>query len=146
MTAPTDLDADIAKTLALRHIAALGFSDKPARASHFVSIYLAHAGYRVIGVNALLAQRYDLPLSVVESLSDMPPPIDILLVFRPSDDLPELAESAARRGAKVLWLQEGVSHPEAAARGRAAGLTVVEGRCLLKEHAEEERRRESAAP
>lgn len=145
MTDPADLDADIAKTLALRHIAALGFSDKPARASHFVSIYLAHAGYRVIGINPLLAQRYDLPLSVVESLSDVPPPIDVLLVFRATDDLPELAEAAARRGAKVLWLQETVSHPEAVARGRAAGLTVVEGRCLLKEHAEEQRRAQSAS-
>jgi predicted CoA-binding protein len=135
-----DTESDIAKALAMRHIAVVGFSDKPARASYYVSVYMANAGYRVIGINPLLIHKRDLPISVVESLSDMPPPIDIVNVFRRSEEVPEIAEAAVRRGAKVLWLQEGIHHPEAAAMARAAGLIVVEDRCLLKEHTASERR------
>lgn len=143
--APTEPVDDIARALAMRHIAAVGFSDKPDRASHFVSVYLANAGYRVIGINPAVVHKRNLPISVVESLSDMPPPIEIVTVFRPSDDLPEIVDAAARRGARVLWLQTGVTHPEAAARARGAGLLVIEDRCMLQEHAEAERRAQAAA-
>lgn len=136
---------DIARALAMRHVAAVGFSDKADRASHYVSIYLANAGYRVIGINALIVHKRDLPLSVVESLSDMPPPIEIVTVFRQSEELPEIAEAAIGRGARVLWLQKGITHPEAAARARAAGLIVIEDRCMLQEHADAERRRVQAS-
>lgn len=143
MTTIVDVGADISKALAMRHIAVIGFSDKPSRASHYVSVYLANAGYRVIGVNPLLHHRYDLPLSVVETLSDVPPPIEIVCVFRRSEEVPEIADAAiARGGIKVLWLQEGIEHAAAAAKAREAGLIVVQNRCMLKEHAEEERRRE----
>ena len=144
MTLIIDTDEDIRKALAMRHIAVIGFSEKPARASHYVSVYMANAGYRVIGVNPLIYLRNDLPISVVETLSDVPPPIDIVNVFRKSDEIPEIAEAAIKRGGvKVLWLQEGIEHAAAAKMAREAGLLVIENRCLLKEHAREERRKES---
>jgi predicted CoA-binding protein len=58
-----------------------------------------------------------------------------VVVFRRSEGVPEVVESAIRKGAKVIWMQEGVTHDAAAGRARAAGLTVIQDRCILKEHA-----------
>ncbi|HEX2517041.1 MAG TPA: CoA-binding protein, partial [Chloroflexota bacterium] len=67
-------------------------------------------------------------------LQAVPPPVEIVDVFRRPEDVPPVAEGAIRSGARVLWLQEGIVNEEAAARARAAGLTVVQDRCMMKEH------------
>jgi predicted CoA-binding protein len=113
-------------------IAVVGLSDKPWRASHGVSEYMQRAGYRIIPVNPELTEVLgERSYPNVEAVSE---PIDIVNIFRRSELVPEIVDAAIRVGAKAVWMQEGVVHEEAAARARAAGLTVVMDRCLLKEH------------
>jgi len=69
------------------------------------------------------------------SLEDVPDPIEVVVVFRKSEYVPEIVESAIRKGAKVIWMQEGVVHQAAARRAREAGLKVIQDRCILKEYA-----------
>lgn len=72
---------------------------------------------------------------VYPSLDDVPEPFDVVVVFRRPEFVPQVVESAIRKGAKVVWMQEGVVHNDAAQRARDAGLKVVMDRCILKEHA-----------
>ena len=68
------------------------------------------------------------------SLDEIPEQIDIVDIFRRSEHVPEIVDAAIRKGARAIWMQEGVIHEEAAEKARAAGLTVVMDRCILKEH------------
>jgi uncharacterized protein len=115
-----------------RTIAVVGLSDKRFRPSYGVSQYMQSAGYRIIpvnpGVNEVLGER------CYPDLESIPDKIDIVDIFRRSEFVPALVESAIRIGARAIWMQEGVIHEEAAARAREAGLVVVMDRCLLKEH------------
>jgi predicted CoA-binding protein len=125
--------SEIASLLQSAHtIAVVGLSDKPWRASHGVSEYMQRVGYRIIPVNPELAEV--LGERCYPDLEAVPDPIDIVNIFRRSELVPEIVEAAIRVGAKAVWMQEGVVNEEAAARARAAGLTVVMDRCLLKEH------------
>jgi uncharacterized protein len=67
-------------------------------------------------------------------LDSIPEPVDIVNIFRRSEFVPEIVEAAIRKGAKVIWMQEGVGHEDAAARAEEAGLAVVMDRCILKDH------------
>ena len=113
-------------------IAVVGLSGSRMRASHGVSEYMQRAGYRIIPVNPneteVLGER------AYPDLDAVPEPVDIVNVFRRSEAVPEIADAAIRIGAKAIWMQEGVAHPEAAAKAQAAGLKVVMDRCILKEH------------
>ena len=115
-----------------RTIAVVGLSGRRMRPSYGVSEYMQRAGYRIIPVNPQESEI--LGEKCFASLEDIPVPVDIVDVFRRSEFVPEIVESAIRIGAKTVWLQEGVIHEEAAARARAAGLSVVQDRCILKEH------------
>ena len=90
-------------------------------------------GYRVIPVNpnedSVLGEK-SYPV-----LDDVPENFDAVVIFRRSEFVPDIVESAIRKGATVVWMQEGVQHEEAARRAREAGLEVVQNRCILKEHA-----------
>jgi len=130
--------------LLLQHshaIAVVGLSPKPERPSHRVAQYLLQQGYRVLPVNPLLAGQSILGQPCYPSLAEAAAAmaakggrIDIVDVFRQSVEVPPLAEDAIALGAAALWLQLGVTHPEAEARAAAAGLQVVSGRCLKIEH------------
>ena len=123
----------IASLLQSAHtIAVVGLSNKHWRASYGVSEYMQRAGYRIIPVNPELTEV--LGERCYPNLEAVPEAIDIVNIFRRSELVPEIVESAIRVGAKAAWMQEGVVHEKAAARARAAGLTVVMDRCLLKEH------------
>jgi predicted CoA-binding protein len=113
-------------------IAVVGLSNKRWRPSYGVSEYMQRAGYRIIPVNPELSEV--LGEKCYPQLESIVEPIDIVNIFRRSDQVPEIVESAIRVKAKAVWMQEGVIHEEAAAKARAAGLTVVMDRCLLKEH------------
>lgn len=113
-------------------IAVVGLSEKPDRPSYGVAAYLQGQGYRIIPVNPAAAEI--LGEKSYACLKDIPEPIDIVDVFRKSDAVPEIAAEAVAVKAKALWLQEGVVHNEAAERARAAGLTVIQNKCILKEH------------
>jgi len=115
-----------------RVIAVVGLSNHASRPSFQVSAYMQASGYRIIPVNPneteVLGER------AYATLEDVPEPIDVVDVFRRSEFLPPVVESAIRVGAKAVWMQEEVIHEEAARRARDAGLRVVMDRCLLKEH------------
>jgi predicted CoA-binding protein len=126
-------DAQIAELLrTARTIAVVGLSSKKWRASYGVSEYMQSVGYRIIPVNP--KEREVLGEKSYARLEDIPEKPDIVDVFRRSEAVPEIVDSAIRIGAKAVWMQEGVAHEEAAARARQAGLLVVEDTCILKEH------------
>ncbi|MGD0694856.1 MAG: CoA-binding protein [Terriglobia bacterium] len=114
-------------------LAVVGLSSKPTRASYGVAAYMKARGYRIIPVNP--HEESVLGEKACASLDDVPGPIEIVVIFRRSEFVPEVVEAAIRRGAKVIWMQEGVVHEEAARRARDAGLDVIQDRCILKEYA-----------
>jgi uncharacterized protein len=115
-----------------RTIAVVGLSGKRYRPSYGVAEYLKRVGYRIIPVNPqeteVLGER------AYPDLDSIPEPVDIVDIFRRSEFVPEIVEAAIRIGAKVIWMQEDVSHEAAAARAEEAGLAVVMDRCILKDH------------
>jgi len=115
-----------------RTIAVVGLSSKRMRPSYGVAEYMQSVGYNIIPVNP--HEREVLGEKSYACLEDVPARIDIVDVFRRSEFLPEVVESAIRVGAKAVWMQEGVFHSEAAERARRAGLFVIEDSCILKEH------------
>jgi predicted CoA-binding protein len=119
-------------------IAVVGLSSKRFRASFGVSDYMQAAGYRIIPINP--KETEVLGEKSYPTLEAVPEKIDLVNIFRRSEHVAPLVDSAIRLGAKAVWMQEGVEDPAAAARARAAGLDVVMDRCLLKEHARLKRR------
>lgn len=115
-----------------RTIAVVGLSSKRFRPSYGVAEYMKSAGFRIIPVNPF--EQEVLGEKAYGELSAVPERIDIVDIFRRSEFVPEIVETAIRLGARVIWMQEGVIHEEAAAKARAAGLEVVMDRCILKEH------------
>jgi uncharacterized protein len=115
-----------------RTIAVVGVSSKRFRPSYGVTEYLQRAGYRIIPVNPQEAEV--LGERSYPDLDSVPGPIDIVDIFRRSEFVPEIVEAAIRKGAKLIWMQEGVVHEEAARRAEGAGVTVVMDHCILKEH------------
>jgi len=113
-------------------IAVVGLSSNPMRASHGVAEYLKNAGYRIIPVNPNETEVFG--EKAYARLEDVPEPVDIVDVFRRAEEVAAVADSAIRIGAKVLWMQLGIENAEAAERGLAAGLVVVEDSCLMVEH------------
>jgi predicted CoA-binding protein len=115
-----------------KRIAVVGLSANTWRASYGVSRFMQTVGYDITPVNPneteVLGQK------AYSTLDDAPDPIEIVNIFRRSEFVPELVDAAIRRKAKVIWMQEGVVHEEAAQRARSAGIEVVMDRCILKEH------------
>jgi predicted CoA-binding protein len=126
-------DATLHDLLAAAHtIAVVGHSDKPYRDSYNVARYLRSVGYLVYPVNPNL--RTVNGEVVYPDLRSVPDRIDIVNVFRRPEHLPQIVEDAIAIGARAVWAQLGVAHPGAAQRAQAAGLTVVQDRCLMVEH------------
>jgi predicted CoA-binding protein len=114
-------------------VALVGVSSNPIRSSNFVASYLVRTPFRTYPVNP----AYDevLGLRCYETLHDLPEVPDIVDVFRRHDAIPEVVDQAIEVGAKVVWLQLGLRHDEAARKAAEAGLLVVQDRCLKIEHA-----------
>ncbi|MCC6141947.1 MAG: CoA-binding protein [Nitrospira sp.] len=115
-----------------RTIAVVGASSNPARASNHVAAYMKAQGYRVIPVNPNEQTVIGEPAH--PSLTAVPGAIDLVDIFRKSEDVLPIVEEAIARGAKAVWMQEGVVNEAAAQRARDAGLAVVMDRCWLKAH------------
>jgi predicted CoA-binding protein len=115
-----------------RVIAVVGLSADWYRPSYFAAKYLQEHGYRVIPVNP----KYDRILgeTCYKSLREIPEPVDMVDVFRKTQDVPPIADDAIAIGAKVLWQQLSVRNEAAAAKARAAGLDAVLDRCVKIEH------------
>ena len=113
-------------------IAVVGASGDPAKPAHQIPRYLQRQGYRIIPVNPRGGELFGEP--VARSLAEVDGPVDVVDVFRPSEETPEIAREAAEIGAKVLWLQLGIESEEARKLADSAGLTVVMNRCMGEAH------------
>jgi uncharacterized protein len=113
-------------------VAVVGLSDDPEKDSNEVGSYLKEQGYRVIPVNPnseeVLGER------AYGSVEQIPEQVDVVDVFLPPDKTPEVADDAIRAGARTLWLQEGITNPEARRIAEEGGLEYVEDRCMRKTH------------
>jgi uncharacterized protein len=114
-----------------RVFALVGVSPNPVRPSHFVGRYLGLKGYKVVPVNPGHAGERLWGQEVKASLADIDHPVDVIDIFRRSDAVPGIVDAVLAMDPlpKVIWMQIGVTHPEAAARAEAAGLTVIQDRC-----------------
>ncbi len=133
-----DQDADIRAILRdCRTVAVVGLSPKPHRDSYRVARYMQAHGWRIVPVNPVAAGQTILGEPVHASLAEAArhARIDLVNCFRNSADIPPLVDEAIAIGAPALWMQLGVEHAGAAARARAAGLHVVQNRCLMIDHA-----------
>ncbi len=114
-----------------RVVAIVGASENPDRPSHKVASYLDEHGYKIIPVNP--GKEEILGKVCYPDLISIPEPVDVVDIFRPSEEVPAIVEEAIKIGAKAVWMQEGVINEAAAARAREAGLLVVMDRCMFKE-------------
>jgi predicted CoA-binding protein len=114
-------------------IAVVGFSTNPEKPSHYVPRYLKEQGYTVIPVNPT-AKGEILGQKVYSGLKEIPQKVEIVDIFRPSKDVPPIVEEAIAIGAKVVWMQEGIVNNAGAERAKAAGLTVIMDKCMMKVH------------
>lgn len=113
-------------------IAVVGMSTNPDRPSHSVPLYLRAHGYKIIPVNPNATEIEG--EKAYPDLLSIPEPIDTVEIFLPSEQVPPIVEQAIQVGAKVVWMQEGVRNDEAAQRAEAAGLKVVQDRCMRAAH------------
>lgn len=129
------MEEEIKKILSSsKTIAVIGISPKEDRPSYIVASYLKSKGYRIIPVRP--DEEWILGEKVYRSLLEIPKEIrvDVVDIFRRSEDVPPIVEEAVQRGIKVVWMQEGVIHKEAGEKAEKAGLKVVMDRCMKKEH------------
>lgn len=111
-----------------RRIATVGMSGDEAKPAHRIPRQLLEAGFEVLPVNPEADEILGLP--VYASLSDVPGPIDVVQVFRPAPDAPEITREAVKAGAGAVWLQDGIVSAEARAIAEEAGLDYVENNCM----------------
>jgi hypothetical protein len=125
-------DDQIRQILSLKKVAVVGMSKNEGKAANYVPKYLISQGYDVVPVNPTADRILDRKCHA--NLSDMPEPVDIVDVFRPSDQVLPVVQEAIKIKPKVIWLQEGIHNEEAENLARNAGIKVVFNRCMLAEH------------
>jgi uncharacterized protein len=113
-------------------VAVVGLSSKPNRPGYSIPAYLQEQGYRIIPVNPTINEA--LGEKAYASLHEIPESVDIVQVFRRSEEVPPVVEDAIAIGAKVVWMQAGIVNEQAAARAREAGLQVVMDTCMGATH------------
>lgn len=118
-------------------IAVVGLSNKPDRTSYMVADAMKHAGYRIIPVNPVIAGETVLGEKAVASLAEIDEPVDIVNVFRRSEDIMPVAEDALKmkNKPKAFWMQQGIVNEEAANLVKANGIDVVMDMCIKVDHA-----------
>ena len=115
-----------------RTIAVVGMSPRANRPSHYVAKYLMEQGYRIIPVNPAVDEV--LGIKSYPDIVSIPEDIDMIDIFRRSSQVPPVVDDAIAAGARFIWMQDGVVHEGAAAKARAAGMSVVMDNCTLREH------------
>lgn len=118
--------------LSAKTIASVGLSSNSQKESYWIVSYLKDQGYRVIPVNPTADEI--LGEKSYPDLESVPEKIDVVQVFRKPEDVPPVVDSAIKVGAKVIWMQEGIVHEEAAQKARQAGLQVVMDACMRVTH------------
>ena len=125
-------DQQITDILSLRIVAVIGMSKHSSKAAHYVPKYLIDNGYDVTPVNPT-AEKI-LNISCYDSVSEIEGPVDIIDVFRPSEQISSIIGDCIEKKPKVIWLQEGIHDFESEELARKAGILVVFNRCMLAEH------------
>lgn len=125
-------------------IAVVGMSDKDTRASYHIGKYLTKHGYRVVPVNPMVQEidgaicYADLESAQAAVKAETGHGIDLVNVFRASENVPPIVDEVIRLGITNLWLQDGVAHTESVAKAEAAGVKCVQNDCIYRRHAEME--------
>ena len=117
-----------------RRLAVVGLSPRPERPSHRAMVHMAANGYEITPVNPACEQVLGNPCVASLEEAAAQGPLEVVDIFRRPEDIPPIVDEAIELGARVVWMQLGLSSPEAAARARDAGLEVVEDRCIKMEH------------
>jgi predicted CoA-binding protein len=113
-------------------IAVVGFSSRSSRAGYYVPAYLQQHDFRIIPVNPYLDQA--LGEKAYPELRSIPEPVDLVLIFRRSENVPPVVDQAINIGAKAVWMQLGISNEVAASKASNAGLIVVQNACIMVEY------------
>jgi hypothetical protein len=130
---PVESDEELREILELERIAVVGCSNTSGKDAHEIPKYMLDHGYDVIPVNPFAEEIFG--REVYDSLAEVPEGVDIVDVFRPSEEVAGIVDEALEReDAGVIWTQLGIEDDEAAARAEAAGKQVVQNRCLKVEH------------
>ena len=125
-------DDEIKQIFSLKNVAVVGMSRHPEKAAHFVPKYLSEQGFNILPVNPMSSEI--LNKKCYSSVTEVDEPIDIVDVFRPSDQVLPVIKEAIKMKPKVIWLQEGIHNQEAEELARKEGIKVVFNRCMLAEH------------
>ena len=125
-------DQQIREILSLNKIVVVGMSKNPSKAAHYVPKYLSEHGYDITPVNPTTSEI--LGKKCYSSVSEIDEEIDIVDVFRPSDQVLPIIQEAIKKKPKVIWLQEGIHNSEAEDMAKKAGIKVIFNRCMLAEH------------
>lgn len=128
----THTDDQIRKILSLSKVAVIGMSKNPSKAAHYVPKYLSENGFKITPVNPSIDKILD--KTCYPSISDIPESVEIVEIFRPSDDVLPFVRDAIKKKPHVIWLQEGIHNLEAEELARQEGIDVVFNRCMLAEH------------
>ena len=125
-------DEQIRDILSYRNVAVVGMSKNSGKAAHYVPKYLSENGFNIIPINPTADEI--LNKKCYSDVSQIDSEIDIVDVFRPSDQVLPVVEEAIKKKPKVIWLQEGIHNAQAEELARKAGIAVVFNRCMLAEH------------
>ena len=125
-------DKEIQDILSLKRVVVIGMSKNSSKAAHFVPKYLSNNGFEITPVNPTTDEI--LGKKCYNSILDVDCSIDIVDIFRPSNDVLPFVKDAIKKKPKVIWLQEGIHNSEAEDLARKEGITVVFNRCMLAEH------------
>jgi len=125
-------DEEIKDIFALKKIAVIGMSRHPVKAAHFVPKYLSEQGFDITPVNPTTNEI--LGKKCYPDISSVQDPIDIVDIFRPSEQVLPVVQNAIKKKPKVIWLQEGIHNEEAENLAREHGIDIVFNRCMLAEH------------
>ena len=133
MNTDTHSASDIRKILEQKNIAVVGMSKNEGKPAHFVPKYLIEHGYNVIPVNPTITEV--LGRKSYPSIADIPDEVDVVDVFRRSEDVPPVVNDAInKKGIKVIWMQSGIYNEEAERKAKENGIDVVFNRCMMVEH------------
>jgi len=125
-------DEEIKSILSLRRVVVVGMSRDPVKPAHYVPKFLLRHGYEIVPVNPTAEEI--LGLRVYKSILEVPGEIDVVEVFRPSDQVSPVVKEAIKKKPKAIWLQEGIYNEEAVKAAQDAGIKIVWNRCMMKEH------------
>ena len=130
---PIEDDEGLRRVLGYDRVAVVGASTSYEKAAHIVPAYLKRHGYEIVPINPTATRVFD--EHAHDSLADVSRPVDIVEIFRLSDEVPEIVEQATtREDIRAVWMQPGIRHDGAAKTAEAAGIDVVQDRCMKSEH------------